>query len=196
MVKMQPETDRVIDSIVARINHMLDAITITLPATSVSTTPSTPSVPSMPSPALSEITPDMSSCSTIATVAGPTSTPSAAVLASIAAQPTSSAPATPVLSLSRDAQVLRALVANATDLARQLACQRAIFTVHAPLKGAVYDARTMDDVGGEDDDALAGRQVRCVVFPGIIKRGDERGSQLHLENVVAKARVLVCPDEG
>lgn len=52
----------------------------------------------------------------------------------------------------------------------------------------------MDDIGGEDEDMLEGREVACVVFPGLIKRGDESGGQLQFRNVITKARVFCAPE--
>jgi hypothetical protein len=52
----------------------------------------------------------------------------------------------------------------------------------------------MEDIGGEDEDTLDGREIRCVTFPGMIKEGDENGEQPQLRNVIAKARVLCSSD--
>lgn len=55
----------------------------------------------------------------------------------------------------------------------------------------MYFDASMEDVGGEDESSLAERMmIRCVTFPGIIKEGDENGEQVHLTNVILKARVL------
>jgi hypothetical protein len=52
----------------------------------------------------------------------------------------------------------------------------------------------MEDVGGEDEEALVDREISCVVFPGLIKKGDESGSHLNVyRNVIAKARVFCIP---
>ncbi|WYZ37303.1 hypothetical protein EsH8_II_000809 [Colletotrichum jinshuiense] len=97
----------------------------------------------------------------------------------------------------RDA-ALRALVGSAADLARQLAVQKAVFRVHmpdiVPHQRTRFDAATMEDIGGEDEDALAQRDIACVTFPGIIKRGDENGGHMQYQNVIAKARVLCSPE--
>ncbi|OLN92270.1 hypothetical protein CCHL11_01559 [Colletotrichum chlorophyti] len=98
---------------------------------------------------------------------------------------------------TRDA-ALGALVAGAADLARQLAVQKAVFRVHmpelAPHQSTKFDPDTMEDVGGEDEDALAQRDIACVTFPGVIKRGDENGGHMQYQNVIAKARVLCSPE--
>ena len=52
----------------------------------------------------------------------------------------------------------------------------------------------MEDIGGEAEDTLYEREIRCVTFPGLIKSGDENGEKGHLKNVVSKMRVLCAPD--
>jgi len=94
---------------------------------------------------------------------------------------------------------LRALVAAAVDLARGLVVQKAVLRVSMPEilphQRVVFDAATMEDIGGEDDDGLARRDICCVAFPGIIKRGDENGGHmLQYTNVIVKARVLCSPE--
>ncbi|KAG5933821.1 hypothetical protein E4U59_006602 [Claviceps monticola] len=92
---------------------------------------------------------------------------------------------------------LRSLVTDAVDLARLLVAQRAVLRVYmpemSPHQPVLFDPDTMEDVGGEDEDeeALARREIWCVVFPGVIKHGDEKGGRMELRNVIAKARVLV-----
>jgi hypothetical protein len=57
-----------------------------------------------------------------------------------------------------------------------------------------FDPELMEDIGGEDEDTLSEREIRCVTFPGIVKTGDENGERNHLRNIVAKIRVLCAPD--
>ena len=98
---------------------------------------------------------------------------------------------------SRD-QSLRALVNSAIELSRLLRVQKAVFSIIMPTiedyQRTLFDVNTMEDVGGEDEDMLYDREIRCVTFPGIIKTGDENGEQGHLRNVVSKMRVLCAPD--
>ncbi|EPE08744.1 hypothetical protein F503_04331 [Ophiostoma piceae UAMH 11346] len=97
-------------------------------------------------------------------------------------------------------QALRQLVTNAIELARLLVGQKAMFRVFMPSvmphQQVFFDAATMDDIGGEEDDedGLSQREISCVTFPGIIKRGDETGSQLQYTNVICKARVLCAAE--
>jgi hypothetical protein len=95
-------------------------------------------------------------------------------------------------------QSLRVLITSSIDLSRLLRVQKAIFTVIMPSiedhQRTMFDTEIMDDIGGEDEDTLHEREIRCVTFPGIVKSGDENGESSHLRNVVAKIRVLCAPD--
>lgn len=95
-------------------------------------------------------------------------------------------------------QGLRALIASSIELSRLLAVQKAVFKVSMPeiqpYQKTLFDPVTMEDIGGEDEENLTNREISCVTFPGIIKRGDENGGQLHYFNVISKARVLCSPD--
>jgi len=95
-------------------------------------------------------------------------------------------------------QSLRALVNNAIELSRLLRVQKAIFSVVMPsiesYQRTIFDTKTMEDIGGEDEDTLYEREIRCVTFPGIIKAGDENGEKEHLRNVVSRMRVFCAPD--
>lgn len=96
-------------------------------------------------------------------------------------------------------QGLRHLVNGAIDMSRLLVVQKAIFKVNMPEilphQRVLFDAATMEDIGGEDEESLSDREICCVTFPGIIKRGDESGGRLQWTNVIAKARVLCSPEE-
>ncbi|KAK2780223.1 hypothetical protein CKAH01_00167 [Colletotrichum kahawae] len=93
---------------------------------------------------------------------------------------------------------LRTLVGSAVDLSRQLAVQKAVFRIHmpdiVPGQETQFNPATMEDIGGEDEEALAGRNISCVTFPGVIKRGDENGGHMQYQNIIAKARVLCSPE--
>ncbi|KXJ96554.1 hypothetical protein Micbo1qcDRAFT_1462 [Microdochium bolleyi] len=95
-------------------------------------------------------------------------------------------------------QAARAFLGNALELAQALAVQKAQFKVdmHAilPHHQIPYDFATMEDVGGEDDEDLIGREVLCVIFPALVKTGDVAGEHLHFKNVICKAKV-VCAAE-
>jgi hypothetical protein len=95
-------------------------------------------------------------------------------------------------------QGLQALVTSAIELSRLLAVQKAVFKVEMPEilphQRVMFDAEFMEDIGGEDEDSLADREICCVTFPGIIKRGDESGGHLQYRNVISKAKVLCSPE--
>jgi len=95
-------------------------------------------------------------------------------------------------------QSLRALINSSIDLSRLLRVQKAVFSILMPCIEAhqqtMFDPDCMEDIGGEDEDTLNQREIRCVTFPGIVKSGDENGERNHLRNVVAKIRVLCAPD--
>lgn len=89
---------------------------------------------------------------------------------------------------------LRHLIEQAIELSRLLVAQKANYEIWMPEivhhQQVMFDQTTMEDIGGEDEDNLIERDIRCVTFPGIIKRGNEGGTQLHFRNVISKARVL------
>ncbi|KAJ3525544.1 hypothetical protein NM208_g11593 [Fusarium decemcellulare] len=93
---------------------------------------------------------------------------------------------------------LRVLVNNSIELARLLVVQKAVLSVYMPAvlphQRVVFESETMEDLGGEDEEALAEREICCVAFPGVIKHGDENGGHLQYRNVIVKARVLCSPD--
>jgi activating signal cointegrator complex subunit 1 len=91
-------------------------------------------------------------------------------------------------------QSLRALITSSVELSRLLRVQKAVFNIIMPsIEGhqrTMFDAESMEDIGGEDEDTLHEREIRCVTFPGIVKNGDENGERRHLRNFIAKIRVL------
>ncbi|KFY25321.1 hypothetical protein V493_04704, partial [Pseudogymnoascus sp. VKM F-4281 (FW-2241)] len=93
---------------------------------------------------------------------------------------------------------LRALVLEAIGLSRMLRVQKAIFkpimTVVEGHQINIFDAETMDDIGGEDEETLEGRDILCMTFPGVLKEGDEKGERMQLRNVIARAKVVCSPD--
>merc|ERR1712098_198092 len=95
-------------------------------------------------------------------------------------------------------QALRSIISSSIELSRQLRVQKAVFSIMMPsivdYQKTMFDADRMEDIGGEDEDQLNDREIRCVTFPGIVKAGDENGERSHLKNVVAKIRVLCAPD--
>ncbi|RYP63599.1 hypothetical protein DL771_009207 [Monosporascus sp. 5C6A] len=95
-------------------------------------------------------------------------------------------------------QALYVLVNSAVELARLLVVQKAVFRVTMPKilphQRTIYEASSMDDIGGEEEESLAEREICCVTFPGVTKFGDENGSHPQYRNIIAKARVLCSPE--
>ncbi|RFU73035.1 hypothetical protein TARUN_9220 [Trichoderma arundinaceum] len=105
----------------------------------------------------------------------------------------------PTNSNSRDS-ALRVLIKNSIELARLLVVQKARLRVYMPSilphQQVLFEPDTMEDIGGEEDEEnLANREISCVVFPGVIKHGDENGGHMQYRNVIVKARVLCSPEE-
>lgn len=98
---------------------------------------------------------------------------------------------------SRD-QALRAQIVSAIELSRLLSIQKAMFGIYMPQivahQQTLFNASTMEDIGGEDEEMLSQREISCVTVPGITKHGDETGGQLQYRNVISKARVLCSPE--
>lgn len=95
-------------------------------------------------------------------------------------------------------QALRQLISSAIELSRLLVVQKAVFEVWmpeiVPHQQVIFDHNTMEDIGGEDEESLSQREICCVTFPGVIKRGDGNGAQLRFTNVISRARVLCSPE--
>ena len=86
---------------------------------------------------------------------------------------------------------LRAILERAVDLARLFRVQRAQFTVEMLHTGTfldssdddesrpkiLFDSQSMDEISGEDVDEER-RPIRCVIFPGVWKTGDEQGANV------------------
>ncbi|KAM0256502.1 hypothetical protein ACHAQJ_004913 [Trichoderma viride] len=105
----------------------------------------------------------------------------------------------PTTTTARDS-ALRVLVKNSIELARLLVVQKARLRVYMPPilphQQVLFEPDTMEDIGGEEDEEnLASREISCVVFPGVIKHGDENGGHMQYRNVIVKARVLCSPEE-
>ena len=89
---------------------------------------------------------------------------------------------------------LKILITEAIARHRTLRVQKAKFEVYMPLiqrhQIEQFDKGTMEDIGGDDEEGLQGREVCVVTFMGLMKRGDEMGERCELRNWVSRARVL------
>ncbi|KAK5148924.1 hypothetical protein LTR04_000316 [Oleoguttula sp. CCFEE 6159] len=96
-------------------------------------------------------------------------------------------------------ETLRSIVERAIAISRLFSVQRAEFSSELPCSSAMkeieFDGALMEDINGEDATELERRAVQCATFPVVYKIGDERGENLHLRNVIMKAKVL-CGETG
>jgi hypothetical protein len=118
----------------------------------------------------------------------------------ITSSPPSATPSTSTSNSTARDSALRVLVKNSIELARLLVVQKARLRVYMPSilphQQVLFEPDTMEDIGGEEDEEnLASREINCVVFPGVIKHGDENGGHMQYRNVIVKARVLCSPEE-
>jgi len=94
-------------------------------------------------------------------------------------------------------QSLRALINSSIELSRLLRVQKAVFTIIMPSledhQKTMFDPESMEDIGGEDEDTLSEREIRCVTFLGIVKAGDENGERgyfyVRLIEVIARLAI-------
>lgn len=77
---------------------------------------------------------------------------------------------------------LHSIVKRATSISRLCHVQLAQYTFVLPNTNAFeplrFDASTMEDMHGESESELDGYLVKCVVFPAVIKTGDEHGENV------------------
>lgn len=85
------------------------------------------------------------------------------------------------------AAALNTIVKRAIALAHTLRVQRARYQMQLPRPSSTFETATMEDISDENDGA-DGREIRCAIFPAVIKIRD--GNNVDL---VFKAKVLVDP---
>lgn len=94
------------------------------------------------------------------------------------------------------------IVESAAALSLDLGYQLAKFKVLSDPAEAPFDGTHMEDVyqehetqvdphTGESVNALDGKIVQAVVFPSVLKWGDERGENYEEMKVILKAKVLI-----
>jgi len=88
---------------------------------------------------------------------------------------------------------LKSITKRAVSLAHLFRMQRARYDFHLPSPGDAFDPAVMEDASGSGE-AQIEVAVRCATFPAVIKLGDEYGDNLHLRNVIVKAKVLCDPE--
>lgn len=77
---------------------------------------------------------------------------------------------------------LRSIIEQAVELSRLFRVQQAQFKIHMPIiennHPLLFDAEMMEDITGEDDHELNNQHVDCVIFPCVMKFGDEIGDNV------------------
>lgn len=117
--------------------------------------------------------------------------------------------------LEEHKQSLGTLVEHAVSLSQVLGGQRATYRCFLPQaidQDAIeFESTTMENLMDDHESDGIAKDVRCVVFPALIKQGGERGEdvrdpycvteiwltdpkQMEVENVLIKAKVL-CVEE-
>ncbi|KAK5120268.1 hypothetical protein LTR85_006474 [Meristemomyces frigidus] len=91
-----------------------------------------------------------------------------------------------------NASGLANVVKRAVSLAHLLRLQRARYDLYLPSPTDSFDPATMED-DSDRSEGRPGSAVRCAIFPAVLKIGDEYGDNVHLRNVIVKAKVL-CRD--
>jgi hypothetical protein len=88
---------------------------------------------------------------------------------------------------------LTGIVKRAIDLQHMFRVQRARYQFDLPSTSDVYHPDVMENVSVDSESSDVEQMVRvvkCATFASVIKVGDEMGEQMHLTNVVFKAKVL------
>lgn len=84
---------------------------------------------------------------------------------------------------------LNSIVRRAISLAHLFRVQRAQYEFSLPTPGADFNRATMDGLSA-DVEAQPGSRVVCATFPSVVKLGDAQGDNMHLRNVVLKAKTI------
>lgn len=88
---------------------------------------------------------------------------------------------------------LRSMIDQAVDLARLFRIQQAQFKVHMPSLDddhpLLFDPETMEDISGEDEQALRGHKIDCIMFPCVMKFGDETGDNVRTMHISSGLRL-------
>ena len=90
---------------------------------------------------------------------------------------------------------LQSVLDQSIDLSQTFRVQRAQLTVHLPAtvpdSRLAFDSEIMEDITGEDDEVLEGEDVKCVMFPYVLKLGDETGD--NVSSIQCRCKGSSCP---
>jgi hypothetical protein len=86
---------------------------------------------------------------------------------------------------------LNAIIKRIIALSHVFRVQRAQFDFHLPLPGTPFDPAMMEEDCAKEAETQC--QIRCALFPVVVKYGDEKGENVESSNTIVKAKVLCSP---
>ncbi|KAF8453358.1 hypothetical protein BGX38DRAFT_417897 [Terfezia claveryi] len=96
---------------------------------------------------------------------------------------------------------LKGIIQKAIEMALVLRKQRACWSIKFPPPPALFDARIMEDIDGDDegyeheDEMVINRRVALFIFPGLYKRGNADGEHYDIESCLVKTKVQPLDNE-
>ncbi|KAK4975497.1 hypothetical protein LTR42_004708 [Elasticomyces elasticus] len=81
-------------------------------------------------------------------------------------------------------------LAAVTELQHLFRVQRARYQFDLPSTSDLFYSEVMENISVDIDTPIDSRVVRCATFPSVMKIGDELGDNVHLTNVIVKAKVV------
>ncbi|TKA61494.1 hypothetical protein B0A55_12035 [Friedmanniomyces simplex] len=79
---------------------------------------------------------------------------------------------------------------RAIELQHLFRVQRARYQFDLPSTSDLFYAEVMENISVDVDTPVESRVVKCATFPSVMKIGDEWGDNVHLTNVIVKAKVV------
>ncbi|KAK0898046.1 hypothetical protein LTR02_010390 [Friedmanniomyces endolithicus] len=86
--------------------------------------------------------------------------------------------------------VLTGIVRRGIELQHLFRVQRARYQFDLPCTSDLFYAEVMENISVDVETAGESRVVTCATFPSVMKIGDELGDNVHLTNVIVKAKVV------
>ncbi|RPB20880.1 hypothetical protein L211DRAFT_892042 [Terfezia boudieri ATCC MYA-4762] len=96
---------------------------------------------------------------------------------------------------------LKGIIQEAIEMALVLRKQRACWSVKFPPPPAIFDAKIMEDIDGDDEGyeheegMVINRRVALFIFPGLYKRGNADGEHYDIESCLIKTKVQTLDHE-
>ncbi|KAK0786951.1 hypothetical protein LTR75_013041 [Friedmanniomyces endolithicus] len=85
---------------------------------------------------------------------------------------------------------LTGIVRRGIELQHLFRVQRARYQFDLPSTSDLFYAEVMENISVDVETAGESRVVTCATFPSVMKIGDELGDNVHLTNVIVKAKVV------